>query len=95
MTLQELQQVKQDLANGILISRSQWVKVLDEAIYSNERLMAAFEADGFVGVELDRYDYACIVAEENGREEPTRDDEIEGVRRLVDQHIANQRKALK
>jgi hypothetical protein len=32
MNLQELQQVKQDLANGIIISRSQWVKVLDAAI---------------------------------------------------------------
>jgi hypothetical protein len=32
MTLQELEQVKQDLANGIIISRSQWVKVLDAAI---------------------------------------------------------------
>lgn len=32
MKLSELQQVKQDLANGIIISRSQWVKVLDAAI---------------------------------------------------------------
>jgi len=95
MNLKELQQVKQDLANGVIVSRSQWIKVLDEAIHSNDRLMAAFEADGFVGVELDRYDYACIVAEENGNAEPTRDDEIEGVRRLVDQHIVNQKKALK
>ena len=32
MNLKELQQVKQDLANGIIISRSTWVKVLDAAI---------------------------------------------------------------
>lgn len=32
MNLQELQQVKKDLANGIIISRSQWIKVLDAAI---------------------------------------------------------------
>jgi len=32
MTLQELEQVKKDLANGIIVSRSQWVKVLDAAI---------------------------------------------------------------
>jgi hypothetical protein len=95
MTLQELEQVKKDLADGVIVSRQTWEKVLDEAIYSNDRLMAAFEADGFVGVELDRYDYACIVAEENGHSEPTRDDEIEGVRRLIDQHIANQRSMLK
>jgi len=34
MKLSELQQVKQDLANGIIISRSQWVKVLNAAIAS-------------------------------------------------------------
>ena len=37
MNLKELQQVKQDLANGIIISRSQWVKVLDAAIKMAER----------------------------------------------------------
>jgi hypothetical protein len=32
MTLDELKQIKQSLDNGVIISRSQWVKVLDAAI---------------------------------------------------------------
>jgi len=32
MNLKELQQLKQDLANGVIVSRQTWVKVLDAAI---------------------------------------------------------------
>lgn len=49
-----------------------------------ERLMFAFEADGLVGVEKDRYEYAIECAQENGRDEPTAEDELNGVRRLID-----------
>ena len=38
MTLQELEQVKKDLANGIIVSRSQWIKVLEQAIDNEQRL---------------------------------------------------------
>jgi len=32
MTLDELKQIKKDVSNGIVISRSSWLKVLDAAI---------------------------------------------------------------
>lgn len=32
MTLEELKQIKQDVANGILISKETWLKVLDVAL---------------------------------------------------------------
>ena len=40
--------------------------------------------DGFVNIQKDRYDYAMDVANELGHEEPTKDDELEGFRRLID-----------
>jgi len=52
MNLKELQQVKQDLANGIIISRSQWVKVLDQAIDNEQRLdIIADELDTIVSID--------------------------------------------
>lgn len=42
------------------------------------------EIEGFCGVEKDRYDFASDVAAEEGREEPTAADELEGFRRLID-----------
>ena len=44
--------------------------------------------DGFVGIEKDRYEYACDVAAEEGRDEPNGDDELEGFRRLIDAAIS-------
>lgn len=32
MTLEELKQIKQDMENGIVVSRATWMKVLDQAI---------------------------------------------------------------
>lgn len=32
MTLEELKQIKQDVSNGVLISKSTWLKVLDVAL---------------------------------------------------------------
>lgn len=53
------------------------------------RLMFAMQDfDGFVGVKKDKYDFAIECAEENGRDEPTSEDEINGVRRLIDAAIA-------
>lgn len=40
-------------------------------------------AEGIRGVSRDRYEYAREVAEDNGRDEPTSDDEVEGLKRMV------------
>lgn len=53
-------------------------------------LFAMQDFDGFVGVKMDKYDYAIEVATENGREEPTATDELNGVRRLIDAALAAQ-----
>lgn len=50
-----------------------------------EWLMTATGADGFLRVEKDRYEYARDVANEEGREEPNANDELEGFRRCVDE----------
>ena len=50
-----------------------------------ERLQFVMDdIDGFVGVKLDRYDYAIQVATENGRSAPNAEDELNGIRRLID-----------
>ena len=48
------------------------------------RLMFACEFDGYVGVEKDKYDYACECMDEAGRDEPNEEDELNGLRRLID-----------
>ena len=53
-------------------------------------LMKAELLDGFVSVPMDRYEYACEVAQERGHDEPTEDDELEGFRRLIDAAIAKE-----
>lgn len=45
------------------------------------------EIDGFGNVEKDRFYYASEVAEEEGHEEITDSDELEGFRRLIDAAI--------
>ncbi len=42
------------------------------------------EIDGFGNVLRDRYDYATEVSEEEGHDEITESDELEGFRRLID-----------
>jgi hypothetical protein len=42
------------------------------------------EIDGFVNVKGDRYDYAMMVAADEGREVPTEQDELDGFRRMID-----------
>lgn len=51
-----------------------------------ERLRYMMEEgqDGFMHVNKDRYEYATEVADEEGHEEPTPADELEGFRRMID-----------
>lgn len=42
------------------------------------------EVDGLCNVRLDRYAYAAMVAEEEGREEPNDQDMLDGFRRMID-----------
>lgn len=42
------------------------------------------DLDGFVHVGKDKHDYAMEVAAENGRDEPSAEDELEGIHRLID-----------
>jgi hypothetical protein len=65
------------------------VRQQDEEVRRDaERLMFSFEADGFGCIEKDKYDFAIEVAAENMREVPTKEDELNGVRRLIDAAIA-------
>lgn len=52
-----------------------------------ERLMFACEFDGFTTVKKDRYEYAIECARESGRDIPTKEDELNGLRRLIDAAI--------
>lgn len=58
--------------------------LLHDAQRDAERLRFAFIADGFVNLPKDRNDYAMDCAEEAGRDEPNAEDELNGVRRLID-----------
>lgn len=50
-----------------------------------ERLLFVMkDIDGFVNVKKDKYEYALCVAQENGREEPNKQDELDGIRALID-----------
>ena len=55
-------------------------------------LYATKDYDGFVHVKRDKYDFALECMEEAGRSEPTIEDELNGVRRLIDTAIAAQAK---
>ncbi len=47
--------------------------------------------EGFVNVKADVYKFATTAAEENGREEPTKDDVRIGLRRLIDAAITGEK----
>ena len=50
-----------------------------------ERLLyMSQDMDGFVHVERDKYEYAIECMQEAGRSEPTPDDELNGLRRMID-----------
>ena len=55
-------------------------------------LYATKDFDGYVHVKRDKYDFALECMEEAGRSEPTIEDELNGVRRLIDTAIAAQAK---
>lgn len=59
-------------------------EILQEYSKDGERLLFACEFDGYTTVEKDRYDYAIDCMEENGRDEPNKEDELNGLRRLID-----------
>lgn len=62
--------------------------MLEAAKLDAARLMFSCEFDGFTTVEKDRYDYAMDCAAENGRDEPSAEDELNGMRRLIDAAMA-------
>lgn len=50
-----------------------------------ERLRFAMQdIDGFGGVVADKYDFAMQIAYERGNDEPTKADELDGIRELID-----------
>ena len=60
----------------------------DDSKKDAERLIFAMQdIDGFGGVAWDKYDYAMHFAHCNGRDEPTKEDELIGVRALIDAAI--------
>lgn len=63
--------------------------LLEAAQKDAARLMFACEFDSYVGIEKDRYDYACDCMDEAGRDEPNEEDELNGLRRLIDAKIAS------
>lgn len=60
------------------------IDALEAAQKDAARLMFACQFDGFTTVEKDRYDYACDCMAEAGRDEPNEEDELNGMRRLID-----------
>jgi len=58
--------------------------MLEAAQKDAARLMFACEFDGYQNVKKDRYDYAEECMEEAGRDEPNAEDELNGLRRLID-----------
>jgi hypothetical protein len=66
---------------------------LEEARKDAERLMFATGGyDGFVSVDADKYEYAAQCAAEAGRDEPNAEDEINGVRRLIDAAMSQEKR---
>lgn len=82
-----VKQIRDDLKNGVLIGPVTWAKLLDyaeELEKDSARLWFACIFDGYSTVEEDRYDFAEYCAHENGRDEPNKEDELNGLRRLID-----------
>ena len=64
------------------------VEKYDDSKKDAERLIFAMQdIDGFGAVALDKYDYAMHFAHCNGRDEPTKEDELIGLRALIDAAI--------
>ena len=82
-----------DAANGdqlIHLSTSPDPKVQADALDAARLLYATKDYDGYVHVKRDKYEFTLECMEEAGRSEPTIEDELNGVRRLIDAAIAAQ-----
>lgn len=69
------------------IAMSEAAAALEAAQKDSKRLdWLAIECipEGLIHVELDIHDYACKVADENGRDEPIDADHFAGYRRMID-----------
>ena len=72
--------------------RSQHERIAELEKDAARLLYATKDFDGYVHVKRDKYDFALECMEEAGRNEPTIEDELNGVRRLIDAAIAAQAK---
>lgn len=74
-------------------TEDQMVAALQSQDRDGERLMfACGEFDRYTTVSKDRYEYAIECAQEAGREVPTKEDELNGLRRLIDAAIDHARR---
>ena len=48
-----------------------------------QELMFACQFEGYVGVEKDKYDFAIEFMDEAGMDEPSFEDEVNGLRKLI------------
>ncbi|MGL4585297.1 MAG: hypothetical protein ACRCVU_20260 [Flavobacterium sp.] len=55
-----------------------------------QELMFACQFDGYVGVEKDRYDLAIEFMDEAGRDGPSFEDEVNGLRKLIQLAMENE-----
>lgn len=55
-----------------------------------QELMFACQFDGYVGVEKDRYDFAIEFMDEAGRDKPSFEDEVNGLRKLIQLAMENE-----
>jgi len=79
------------------------VSVAEEAAAAHEAARAEAERLAFLarepvieeinGVKKSIYDYAAMIAEENGRDEPNYEDYTNGMRRLIDAAIERERRS--
>lgn len=84
----DLKALREFASCGEAVNHSVVLELLDMLSAAQKdaaRLMyATKDYDGFEHVNLDKYDYATECMEEAGRGEPNADDELNGVRRLID-----------
>lgn len=78
--------------NAAKMLRAQHARIAELEKDAARLLYATKDYDGFVHVKRDKYDFALECMEEAGRSEPTIEDELNGVRRLIDAAIAAQAK---
>lgn len=69
----------------------QYVKELEKENKAlKQELMFACQFDGYVGVEKDKYDFAIEFMDEAGRDEPLFEDEVNGLRKLIQLAMENE-----